>query len=226
MKPVVVAACLFAALAQFGPARSFAQANEAAALRDEHARIARERADAEARFGARQRECQTHFIVTSCVDDAKRDRRDILARLRREQNALDERQRKEKTAERSEEIRRKAEADAARSPPAQDTGPRESSRLKARRPVPVEADTAERPLDAASVPKPRSPRAPSKPVLGSLPKSPPRSAEDIARSRATFDAAQQEAAAHRAEVEARNAARAARRKPAAPLPLPPGASAP
>ena len=53
-----------------------------------------------------------------------------------------------------------------------------------------------------------------------------RSAEDLARKRSTFEAAQRAADEHRMEVEARNAARAAKKKPAAPLPLPPGASAP
>ncbi|MDQ6681514.1 MAG: hypothetical protein M3Y67_11215, partial [Pseudomonadota bacterium] len=50
--------------------------------------------------------------------------------------------------------------------------------------------------------------------------------EQEARSRATFDAAQRAAQAHRLEVEQRNSARAAKHKPAAPLPLPPGASPP
>jgi hypothetical protein len=47
-----------------------------------------------------------------------------------------------------------------------------------------------------------------------------------ARSRATFDAAQRAAEAHRLEVEQRNSERAAKHKPAAPLPVPPAASIP
>jgi colicin import membrane protein len=204
------------------PALAYAQSSEAA-FGDMRARIARERADAEARFSERERECRTRFIVTACVDDAKRERREVIARLRREQNALDEQQRKEKAAERADLIRRKAENEAAREKPAAEADRREPARQKPARSASA-PEAADRSMDAASAPRRSRPKGPLLPSIA--PKSAARSAEEMARSRATFDAAQRAAAAHRAEVEARSAARAAKRKPAAPLPLPPGASAP
>jgi len=212
-------------LSSASPVPSYAQSSDAA-FRDERARIARERADAEARFRERQRECRTRFIVTSCVDDAKRDRREVIARLRREQNALDEKQRKEKAAERTDLIRRKADNEAARERPIPEADRHEPARQKPTRSAPraSKPEAPDRSMDAASVPRRSGPRGPLLPSIE--PRSAARSEEDVARSRATFDAAQRAAAAHRAEVEARNTARAAKRKPAAPLPLPPGASAP
>ncbi|HEY3636284.1 MAG TPA: hypothetical protein VGK95_14635, partial [Caldimonas sp.] len=52
-----------------------------AAEQAERAAISRERAEVEARYAARERECKTRFIVTSCVDEAKRDRRQGLDAL-------------------------------------------------------------------------------------------------------------------------------------------------
>ncbi len=216
--------CVLTLLSSGTPAPSYAQSSDAA-FRDERGRIARERADAEARFSERQRECRTRFIVTSCVEDAKRDRREVIARLRREQNALDEKQRKEKAAERTDLIRRKAESEAAREKSPPEAARREPARQKPVRSAGASApEAADRSVDAASAPRRSAPKGPLLPSIE--PRSAARSAEDVARSRATFDAAQRAAAAHRAEVEARNAERAAKRKPAAPLPLPPGASAP
>ena len=52
-----------------------------AALQPAHAddradreRIARERAEADARFQARRRECEQRFAVTACVDEAQKIR--------------------------------------------------------------------------------------------------------------------------------------------------------
>ncbi len=164
--------------------------------------IAEERAAAEARFGERQRECLERFVATPCVDAAKRERRETLSRLRREQNQVDDSQRKARAADRNEAIRKRQGAEAVR----------EEAPVKGR--VPREPS---RPASAA-------PRAEA-PAAGRAIGAPQRS-EHEARSRATFDAARHAAEAHRAEVEARNARREAKHKPAAPLPLPPGASAP
>jgi len=225
MKLGVAMAILLTAMSSGVPALSFAQATDEAA-RDQRARISRERAAAEARFSERQRECQTRFVVTSCVDDAKRDHREVVARLRRELGALDEQERKAKTAARTEELRRKAEADASRAMATPDAHRHESASSKPGRSSGREANRESRLPNTVSPRTPRPPKAPSRLILGSGPKAEVRSAEDVERSRAAYETAQREAAAHRAEVEARNAARAARRKPAAPLPLPPGASAP
>ena len=224
MKPVVVATLVFTAISSGVPALSLAQQSDAV-IRDQRARIARERAAAEARFSERQRECQTRFVVTSCVDDAKREHREVVARLRREQGALDEQQRRAKATERSEELRRKAEADAAREKATPEAHRHEPASTKPGRGSARESDRG-RSSEGAVPRMPRPPKAPSRAIFGPGPKTQARSPADVERSRAAYEAAQQEAAAHRAEVEARNAARASKRKPAAPLPVPPGASAP
>jgi hypothetical protein len=198
-----------------------AQVPSAADLRKERDRIAHERAAAEARFNERQRECLTRFVATSCVEDAKRDRRETIGRLRNEQIVLEENDRRARAAARTEAIRRKTEAAAVRSDRPVDEASREPKSPRPERPP-----RAARAAEAASAVEGRSPRAGKSLLPPSHAKSPARSADDQARSRATFEAAQRAAEEHRAQVEARNAARAARRMPAAPLPLPPGASAP
>jgi hypothetical protein len=203
--PLLVAASLHAARA--------AEADDIAA---ERARIAAARSAAEQRYVERERECQQRFVVTSCVEDARRERGATLSALRREQNLLDDRVRQARAAERRDELRERAESESARA--SAPRPPREAaSHASFDRPGP--------PADPAS----KSPPQPH-PVLKGNPGAvgeERRSAEQEARSRATFDAAQREAAQHRAEVEAKNASRAASgKKPAAPLPLPPGASGP
>ena len=87
----------------------------------ERAAIAAERAAIDARFAARERECLQRFVVTSCVDDAKRERRIGLDGLKARQLALDEARRRARTDERSAEIAAKAAEDAKRqraTPPA------------------------------------------------------------------------------------------------------------
>ena len=186
----------------------------------ERQRIATERAAAEARYSQQERECAQRFVVTSCTEDAKRERRETLTRLRREQNQLDDNLRKARAAERVEELRGRAAEAAGRQEP-KAVAPREPHR----RAPPEPSRRPARTVDAASAPAP-------KPSRVFDPRRPPpedreatRSQQE-ARSRATFDAAHREAEAHRAEVERRNAERAAKRKTAAPLPLPPAASAP
>ena len=207
-----------------GAERAAAQVQGTTTPRAERERIERARAAAEARFTERQRECLTRFVATSCVDDAKHERRETLARLKHEQMALEEQERKAQAAARVESIRRKTEAASARNAePAERAGrerrePRPDRQPRAARSTADEADgaasasRAERPRKSL-LPKPQS-------------KESTRSAEDVARKQSAFEAAQRAAEQHRSEVEARNAARAAKKKPAAPLPLPPGASAP
>ena len=187
----------------------------------DHQRIEVERHAAQSRFEERRRDCEARFAVSGCMEEAKRERRDTLARLRREQNALDDRERKARGAERRDEItkredeqaRRRAEASSA---PAKAHAPRASSDRSGS--MSRETDSAEPTPPHAPTPEDRLPR------LGRLGQE--RSPEEEARSQATFDAAQRAAAAHRRDVEARNARRATEHKPSAPLPLPSGASSP
>ncbi|MDQ6638830.1 MAG: hypothetical protein M3Z15_04095, partial [Pseudomonadota bacterium] len=77
----------------------------------ERNRIAEEKAAIESRYAARERECRERFVVTSCVDDAKRERRHGLDALRDRQLQLDEARRRERTAERRSELAAKAADD-------------------------------------------------------------------------------------------------------------------
>ncbi|HUP09085.1 MAG TPA: hypothetical protein VMU47_18130 [Caldimonas sp.] len=173
----------------------------------ERQRIAAARAAAEQHYAERERECRQRFAVTACMDDAQRERRATLGALRREENVLDEGQRQARAADRREELDERARTDAQRaSAPAR--SPRAASGGAPEQPQP---HASERPAAPAPNPVMKSP--------GRLPGG-PRPASEEARSRATFDAAQRAAEAHRAETEAKNARRAESKKPAAPLPVP------
>jgi len=192
----------------------------------EHARIAEERAAIESRYAARERECLARFVVTSCVDDAKRDRRKGLDALRARQLKLDEARRRERTAERRSELAAKAADDARRE---QERAARAASTPAARAaPQPLEP-RHEAPVAAA---RPSAPRAGhDRPAAGEglEPNAHPHEGqaqrlEREARHRATFETRQRQAAEHREQVNAKAAERLKDRAPAAPLPVP--ASAP
>jgi hypothetical protein len=165
---------------------------------EQRARIARERAAAEAAFVERDQQCQQKFAVTSCVNEARAERRSTLERLSREQLEIDDGERKRRATERLEAIEAKQSAIAAR------LAASAASAAEARQAVP-------RRSSETPVPKPH-------PV-----KEPPNTAAAEARAAervAARERREQEAAAHRAELEKRNAERAADHKPAKPLPLP------
>jgi len=149
------------------------------------------------------------FAVTACIDDAQRERRATLGALRREQNLLEEGQRQARAAERQEMLDERAQAEAARASAAAARPPRSAASGGApEEPHPHATAPGHTPVPNAVLKSP-----------GRLPEG-PRPASEEARSRATFDAAQRAAEAHRAEVEAKNARRASSKKPAAPLPVP------
>ena len=223
-----LAAVLLALLAgAAGPARGAEAA--ASAPRDERTRIASERAAVEARFSERERECRTRFIVTSCVDDAKAERRQALDKLRVHQLGVDEERRRERTAQRQAELAEKAAEDARRD--------RERAAHVAARAASdaasqgaggnsFELRSVTRPTAAAS----GAPRAAahSSDALGVKPHVPESATvrqEREASSRAAYEARQREAAEHREEALQRAARRTAAKPPAAPLPVPAAASA-
>ncbi|MEP7297220.1 MAG: hypothetical protein ABI702_13620 [Burkholderiales bacterium] len=171
----------------------------------ERDRIATERAAANAHFAEQERECAQRFVVTSCVEAARREQRMTLTRLHRAELALDETARREAATRRRQALNDKARVqDARASEPAG----------SARRTAPRAAPTANPPATAqghaggASSPSGDERRA----------------LED--HNKATFDAKARAAQQHREAVERRNAQRAAAGKVAAPLPVPSGASAP
>ena len=164
----------------------------------ERARIARERKQVEADYAVEVARCQAQFIVASCVEKARQSRRTALDRLGREQNVLDDAQRKQRAAERLQRMQEKRKAVAERPP---EPAPRIVQRA-------VSASSA--PAASRPAPAPRDDR--------------PTAAEQAERQ-AAYERRVKEAAEHRREVEQRNAKRAASHKPAAPLPVPPGSAA-
>jgi len=222
---------LFAAIAAACialPAEAADATAASAASAGELKRIATERAEIGARFVKRERECRTRFVVTSCVDDAKRERRQDLDRLRERQLAVDEAQRRERASGRKAELAAKAVEDAKRDAdraarfaahPASGAASQGASGL-------VEPRRQATPERAASAPK-RGPHPPAK-----APVNAPRPRESAAlrqeretRSRAVFETRQRQAAEHRDESAAGAIRRMATKAPAAPLPAPSAASA-
>ena len=167
-------------------------------------RLAAERAVAQARYEAAARECQRAFAVTGCLDHAKAERRRTLDRIARDEVALDDAQRRRRAEQRRQRIAAKQQAAAAR---AAASAPDVQSRTPH---AAVPSASASRPSRRA---EPRSPAE--------------RAAEEAAaKERAEQSQLRRErAAAHAEEVRQRNAERAARKPPAAPLPDP-TASAP
>ncbi|HKW82346.1 MAG TPA: hypothetical protein VJN68_01225, partial [Burkholderiaceae bacterium] len=119
-------------------------ATNAAAERE---RIARERVDAQAAFKKQEAACQERFVVTPCLEAARKTEREALARLRRQEVLLDEQARKQRAAERAQAIRNNISADEARRRD-------ESAAATASAPVRVErADLAETPARADRAPR-------------------------------------------------------------------------
>jgi len=192
---------------------------------DDRAQIAMERSAAQARFVERERECEKRFMVTSCMDEAKAERRRTIDRLRQRQLVVDEARRQQRVEKRKAELAEKAAEDARRDaaralhpaasapPPQRGLGlPFESPRK------PTEAASpAVRPKEpmhrAASAPRPRPQESPAD----------RKRREDA--SRAAFEARKAEAEAHRQQVLERTARRTAQKPPARPLPPAPAQTA-
>ena len=209
----VAAVALALTLALAAPARA-ATADDA-----ERHRIAEERAAIEARHAARERECRERFVVTSCIDDAKVERRHGLDALRARQLKLDEERRRARTAERSAELAAKAADEARRE---QERAARAASAPAPREPRPLEPRHKTPASGAASSAAHDRPGAP----VGGLGKKP--GASETAeqrrareeRHRASFETRQQQAEEHRREALEKAAQRQKARPPAAPLPVP------
>jgi len=205
-----------------------ALASHARAAESEQSRINQERAEIEATYSERERACRDRFVVTSCIDDAKRDRRRGLDALRARQLKLDEESRRERTAARRAELAAKASEDArreqeraARAASAPADAPLASRSLEPKRDVPADAGRpahagSDRPLSTAD-------RLGIKPAEHGSAEERHQREE---RSRASYEARQRQAAAHRQEVQEEAAKRLKERPPAAPLPVPGAASSP
>jgi colicin import membrane protein len=174
-------------------------------------RIVAERAQAAARLADQEQVCRARFVVASCLDVARKEHDATLTRLHGEEMRLDDAKRRSVAAARSEAVREKATAQAARaSGAASDAAsatPREAKRRALQQPNPA---PRQRPAGQAA-------RAPASAAAQRLVEQ---------SNEAQFEAKAREAQAHREAVERRNAERAAKGKMAAPLPVPAGASTP
>ncbi|MEP6738873.1 MAG: hypothetical protein ABJA61_00755 [Caldimonas sp.] len=189
----------------------------------EKSRIAAERSAAEASYAARERECRQRFIVSSCIEDARRERRAALDGLRARQIVIDEAARRERVAARRAELAAKAAEDARRDRERAARAATAASAASAphdirSRPLePQQAAPRGAPAASAASGRSRSDPAglglkPRKVESGSV-----REARE-ARSRASFNTRQRQAAEHREEVVDRTATRMLQHPPAAPLP--------
>jgi len=163
----------------------------------ERARIAADRQAVEAHFQAALRECQARFVVSQCVVQAKQDRRLALEPLQRQAHLLDDARRRQRAVDRLRVIQERESAAAAR------------------------------PALAASAPPRSAPPAARAPVQHRVrqPASAASAAQQAQHRAAQQQQRVQEAEAHQAAVQARNARRDAQHKPASGLPLPPPAPA-
>jgi hypothetical protein len=182
-----------------GLALSMAFAHAASPERE---RIGAERAAAMARFAEQERACHERFIVTACVEAARKEQRLTLTRLHRAELVLDDAERSETAARRREELQQRAAAQERR----------------ASEPAPVQGRESRH-----SAPAPNPPEA-VHPQRGASSAQAQREFEQ--RNEAAFEARARAAQARRDAVARRMAQRASEGKVAAPLPAPPGASAP
>jgi colicin import membrane protein len=182
-------------------------ADSAATERD---RIARERAQAEAKARAGEAACAKEFAVAACTKSVRAERRSVMQQLDGQRALLDDAQRKQRAAERLARIRERqdAEASAAEKP---------SVEIKTRQAGP-------------STPRGRSDEDTRAEALSREQRSAAAATavqrEDVQAARRAAAARQreQDAARHRAQAEQRNRERAAQKPPAAGLPVPPAST--
>jgi colicin import membrane protein len=171
----------------------------------ERTRIARERAAVEARARAGEAACAREFVVSSCLQQVRAERRAAVQQLERQRSVLDEAQRKQRAAERMARIRERQEA-ATRD----QTKPKVEVRTRGESaPAPVRA--AE---EVAAIEAGQAQRAQHAAAAAST-----ADAKAVQRAQATSERARK-AQAHKESVEERNRDRAAKKAPAAPLPVP------
>lgn len=202
-------ACLFALLAA-SPVLAQGDAAERARIRDE-------RAAAETRFAEEKKACRARFAVTDCIDKVTREHNARLADLRRQDNLLNDAERKRRAADRQKELdernspEKQQQAADKRAKALADQQERDARAAeKAAKRAEQDAQRAGRSPTGKTPkgePAPQGTPRDAKPAHGNGP-----TAEEAAKNRADYETRQKEAQQHKAEVEARNAKRS---KPAA-----------
>ena len=204
----------------------------------ERERIAAERRQAEATFNAAQTACQSRFLLTQCLDQAREQRRLAMDSLQRRQLEIDDLARRERSAQRLQALQQRAETGVTAAGTAAGTaGLTASGPVASPMAAPVAAPAfgpepgLADPSPPASAPvrliaRPRTriepeTRSATTPAASSSVQGASAAAAQRAQgSRADFLRRQHEADAHRAAVLARNQRQDAVRPPAAGLPVP------
>lgn len=186
----------------------------------ERARISQARAEADAVLASKQTECQQRFAVNDCLLEARKEHRAAVDPLRKALLALDDKQRRQRGADRIERTRAKSEAlseagsGAASGVPAagaSGSSPRPAVRPRIRSVTPAGAASA--PIESPSPASAPLTVAPDQPV--SRKAVPPQPTGDGSKTERV-----RQAEARRQSVLQKNAERDAKKPPAKPLPVP------
>ncbi len=191
----------------------------------DRARIGQARAEADAVLARKQAECRQRFAVNDCLLEARKEHRAVVDPLRKELLLLDDKQRKQRAADRTERIRVKSEAQndpgsaaqaasGAASFGAADVFPHATVRPKIRSATPS-ASSSEPAMPAEAAAPVASPASvePDRPVTRKAAKTQP-AGEGYQTLRV------RQAEARRQNVLQKNAERDAKKPPAKPLPVP------
>jgi hypothetical protein len=193
----------------------------------DRARISQARAEADAVLAGKQAECRQRFAVNDCLLEVRKEHRAVVDPLRKELLLLDDKQRKQRAADRTERIRAKSEAlneaGSAAAPAASGALPagpaaalgRPAVRPKIRSATPASAASAgavAAPIDTPASAVVPVTTEPDKPVA--------RKAASPAGGEGYQTLRVRQAEARRQSVLQKNAERDAKKPPAKPLPVP------
>jgi hypothetical protein len=190
----------------------------------ERKRIADERGALEARFLQQQKACRATFAVTDCIHKAQRERNTALTELRRQEQAINDVERRHRSAEHQKEVEERSSPEArAKAEERRRLAVEEQKEREARA-----AEKAARRADDEAKKAARGPREPKAPTgphgaqgaprAPQAPKAHGPTPEEAAKSRAAHEAHIKEAEQHNAHLQERIAKR---KKPAASdLPMP------
>ena len=193
----------------------------------DRARISQARAEADAVLATKQAECRQRFAVNDCLLEVRKEHRAVVDPLRKELLLLDDKQRKQRAADRTERIRAKTEAQSEAGsvvPPAA-SGAASFGAAEA-----CPRATMIRPKIRSMGPS-ASASEPAMPVETTAPVALPASAESdvpvtrkVVKTQPTGEGYQtlrvRQAEARRQSVLQKNAERDAKKPPAKPLPVP------
>lgn len=213
--------CLFCL---FGSASVLAQiADGGLEVAAEQARIHAERQQIEKRFADEEAACFQKFAVNGCRDASRARRRVDMADLRRQEIALNDAERKRKGAVQMQRMEQNAVAKDAPPVPVGTATPRGTASAPARTHVPAGPRKADDPTDAAKAQAARKATADNKALnhqKHQTVRARRAAAAAAANEPARYAKKLQEAAAHKAEVAKRNAAKTKAKSASLPEPAP------